>query len=220
MYYTKAYELRDHASERERLRITALYNQNVLGDLNKSSEALAEQIASYPRQAGPTRNILAILYAEQGKYPEAVQMVRQAIAETPYANIYFGNLANYQMAQQKFPEARATIEQAHAHKLDDFVISLALYGLDFLNNDEAWMAAQQKWLTDQPESATFGFAIAGDTAAYGGHLQHARELTQRGADAAVRGDSKEFAGIGMETAALREAAFGKLAEARKGADAG
>ena len=220
MYYTKAYELRDHASERERLRITATYYQNVVGDLTKSSEVLAEQIASYPRQAGPARNVLAITYAEQGKYPEATQMVRQAIAESPDTNIFFGNLANYLMGQQMFPEARATIEQAHAHKINDFVQTLALYGLDFLKNDAAGMAAQQKWLTDQPDAASFGFAIAGDTAAYGGHLRQARDLVPRGVDAAIRGDSKEFAGIGVEMAALREAAFGNLAEGHKDAEAG
>ena len=220
MYYTKAYDLRDHASERERLTIASTYYANVVGDLNKASDALAEQIASYPRQAGSARNGLAILYGEQGKYPEATQMVRQAIAESPNANIFFGNLANYLMGQQMLPEARATIEQAHAHKINDFVQTLALYGLDFLHNDAAGMATQQELLTNQPDAASFGFAIAGDTAAYGGHLQQARNLVQRGVDAAVRGDSKEFAGIGREMAALREAAFGNLAEGRRDAEAG
>jgi tetratricopeptide (TPR) repeat protein len=42
----------------------------------------------------------------------------------------------------------------------------------------------------------------------------------RGVDAAIGGDSKEFAGIGMEMAALREAAFGNLAEGHKDAEAG
>jgi tetratricopeptide (TPR) repeat protein len=220
LYYTKAYELRDHASERERLTIASTYYANVVGDLNKASNALEEQIASYPRQVGAARNGLAILYAEQGKYPEAVKVVKQAIAESPDANIFFGNLANYLVAQQMFPETRATIEQAQAHHLNDFVMTLAHYGLDFLNNDATGMAAQQKWLTDQPDAASFGFAIAGDTAAYGGHLRQARDMVQRGVDAAVRGDSKEFAGIGTEMAALREAAFGNLAEGRKDAEAG
>ena len=220
MYYTKAYELRDHASERERLRITALYYQNVVGDLTKASEAFAEQITSYPRQAGTARNTLAILYSGLGKYREAGEIVKRAIAEDTGTNIYFGNLANYQMGQQQLAEARATIERAQARKIDDFVMRLALYGLDFLNNDAAGMAAQQKWLTDQPDAADFGFAIAGDTAAYGGHLQQARDLVQRGVDAAIRGDSKEFAGIGTEMVALREAAYGNLAEGRKDAEAG
>jgi eukaryotic-like serine/threonine-protein kinase len=220
LYFTKAYELRDHASERERLRITATYHEFVVGDLNKTAEALTEQIASYPRQAGIARNALGILYSGLGKYPEATEMVKRAIAEEPGTNIYFGNLANYLMAQQKFAEARATIEQAHAHKINDFVQTLALYGLDFLSNDAAGMMAQQKLLTDQPDAPHYGFAIAADTAAYGGQLQQARELTQRAADAAVRGDSKEFAGIETETAALREAAFGNLAEGRKDAEAG
>jgi eukaryotic-like serine/threonine-protein kinase len=220
LYFTKAYELRDHASERERLRIIASYYQFVAGDLNKTAEALAEQIASYPRQAGASRNNLGTTYGAQGKYPEALEMVRQAIAKDPEASIYFTNMANYLMAQQKLTEARATIEQSQAHKIDDFIMRLALYGLDFLNNDAAGMAAQQKWLMDRPDSAYYGFAIAADTPAYSGQLQQARELTQRAADAAVRGDSKEFAGIETETAALREAAFGNLAEGRKDAEAG
>ena len=220
LYFTKAYELRDHASERERLEITASYTFFVLGDLNKAAKAYAELIASYPRQAGRTRNALGIVYSALGKYPETTQMVRQAIVDDPGTTIYSGNLANYLMAQQQLAEARATIEQAHAHKLDDFIQRLALYGLDFLNNDAAGMAAQQKWLTDRPDAAMYGFAVAGDTAAYGGHLQQARELTQRAADAAIRADSKEYAGIGWEMAAVREAAFGNLAEGRKDAAAG
>jgi hypothetical protein len=71
-----------------------------------------------------------------------------------------------------------------------------------------------------PDAASFGFAIAGDTAAYCGHLRQARDLVQRGVDAAIRGDSKEFAGIGTEMAALREAAYGNLAEGREVAEAG
>ena len=52
MYYTKAYELRDHASERERMLITADYYANLLGDLKKATGAYEELIASIPATAG------------------------------------------------------------------------------------------------------------------------------------------------------------------------
>jgi tetratricopeptide (TPR) repeat protein len=82
------------------------------------------------------------------------------------------------------------------------------------------MSEQQKWLTDRPEDALFGFSIASDTVAYSGRLQQARELTMHAADAATRADSKEYAGIHMELAAVREAAYGSAQQAHQDAAAG
>src|SRR6202044_1183261 len=133
---------------------------------------------------------------------------------------YFGNLANYLIAQQQLNESRDTIDQAHAHQADDFVLRLALYALNFLKLDEAAMNSQLQWLTSRPEAAGFGFAIASDTAAYSGRLQQARELTVRAADASTRADSKEYAGIDTEVAAIREAAYGNRGQALQDAAAG
>jgi tetratricopeptide (TPR) repeat protein len=48
-YYAKAYELRDHASEREKLAITADYYEGVTGEVEKAARAYQEWIESYPR---------------------------------------------------------------------------------------------------------------------------------------------------------------------------
>ena len=219
MYYAKAYELRDHASERERLQITADYYGNVLGDLPKAAEAYTQMMTNYPRN-DRVRNTLGTCYGELGRYQQAAEMVRAAMAQRPDINVYFGNLANFLMAQQLLNEARDTIEQAHAHQADDFVLRLALYGLGFLKGDEAAMNTQLRWLTNRPEAASFGLSIASDTAAYSGRLQQARELTIRAADASTRADSKEYAGIDMEVAAIREAAYGNRGQALQDAAAG
>jgi eukaryotic-like serine/threonine-protein kinase len=219
MYYAKAYELRDHASERERLQITGDYYGSVLGDLPKATEAYTRMMTSYPRN-DRVRNTLGTLYAEQGHYQEATEMVRAAMAQRPDINVYFGNLANNLMAQQRLNEARDTIDQAHAHQADDFVLRLALYGLDFLKSDEAGMNVQLQWLANRQEAASFGFSIASDTAAYSGRLHQARELTIRSADASVRADSKEYAGIAMEMGAIREVAYGDREQGLQDATAG
>jgi serine/threonine protein kinase/Tfp pilus assembly protein PilF len=219
MYYAKAYELRDHASERERLQITADYYGNVLGDLPKATEAYTQLMTNYPRYER-VLNVLGINYADQGQYERAAEMVRSAVAKSPDVNIYYGNLANYLMAQQRLNEARETIAQAQARKVDDFVERLALYGLDFLQADEPGMNVQMQWLTNRPEDAFFGFSIASDTAAYRGRLQQAREVTGRAADAATRADSKEYSGINTELAAIREAAYGNRAQGLQDAAAG
>ena len=48
-YFTKAFQLREHASEREKLAITADYYQNVTGELDKAAQTYQEGIESYPR---------------------------------------------------------------------------------------------------------------------------------------------------------------------------
>ena len=48
-YLTKAFELREHASERERLIITANYFQFVTGELDKAAQAYQQLIENYPR---------------------------------------------------------------------------------------------------------------------------------------------------------------------------
>jgi eukaryotic-like serine/threonine-protein kinase len=48
-YFTKAFELREHASERERLYITALYFQSATGELDKAAQAYQQLVENYPR---------------------------------------------------------------------------------------------------------------------------------------------------------------------------
>jgi eukaryotic-like serine/threonine-protein kinase len=51
-YFTKAFQLREHASEREKLEITAAYYKGVTGELDKAAQTYQEEIESYPRWAG------------------------------------------------------------------------------------------------------------------------------------------------------------------------
>jgi hypothetical protein len=66
-YYTKAFHLREHASEREKLRITGQYYQNVTGELDKAAEAYQERVESFPRESIAYAN-LGIVYSQRGQY--------------------------------------------------------------------------------------------------------------------------------------------------------
>ena len=48
-YMTKAFELREHASEREKQIIEGDYYFDVTGELEKAARLFEERIASYPR---------------------------------------------------------------------------------------------------------------------------------------------------------------------------
>ena len=64
-YFNKAFQLREHASEREKLTITADYYQNVTGELEKAAQTYQEEIESYSREVGGY-NSLGIVYAYRG----------------------------------------------------------------------------------------------------------------------------------------------------------
>jgi eukaryotic-like serine/threonine-protein kinase len=213
-YFTKAFQLREHASEWEKLTIEANYYQNVTGELDKATETYQKTIESYPQNFAGYGN-LGIAYAEQGQYEKAVDVTKQTVRLAPDRVGVYVNLANFTIALQRFDETRQAIHDAQARKQDNFIFHNALYALAFLSSDSAAMAEQQQWFEGKPDSANFGLALASDTEAYAGHLEKARELTQQAVDSAIRVDSKENGAIWQAIAAQREGAYGNAAEARR-----
>jgi eukaryotic-like serine/threonine-protein kinase len=215
-YSTKAFQLREHASEREKLEITAGYYRNVTGELDKAAQTYQEQIESYPREPAAYAN-LGSVYAAQGQYEKATEITRQGMRLRPDSAIWYGNLAYVALPLQRFDEARQIIHEAQARKFDDAPLHNNLYALAFLGADSTAMAEQQKWYADKPDYENWGLALASDTEAYAGHLGKARELTNRAVDSAIRADSKESGAIWQAIAAQREAAYGNATEARQSA---
>jgi serine/threonine protein kinase/tetratricopeptide (TPR) repeat protein len=218
-YFTKAFQLREHPSERERLDITSDYFQNVTGELDKAAQANQQLIEYYPRSR-LGYFALGDVYGAQGKYEKAVEVTRVAQQLAPERLGSYEALANYLLALQRLDEARETIREAQERKLDDFILHNALYGLAFLAADSSSMTQEQQWFADHPALENVGLSLDSESDAYAGHLGKAREQTSRAVDSAIRADSKESGAIWWENAALREAAFGNPGEAKQAAAEG
>ena len=216
-YYTKAFQLREHTSELEKLFISTTYYENVTGELDKAAQTYQEEIQSYPHI--PAYIGLGNVYSKQGEHEKAAEAYGENLRLTPDTAIVYGNLAFSLLASQRLDQARQVIEQAQTRKLDDFVLREARYGLAFIEGNSSAMAEQLQWFAGKPEENN-GLSLASDTEAYAGHLVQARELTKRAVDSAIRADSKETGAIWWENSALREAAFGNLAEAKQVAGKG
>src|SRR5439155_5693634 len=175
-YFTKAFQLRDHASEREKLSITAAYYSNVTGELEKAAQTYEEEIASYPRDYRAHLD-LGNVYTGEGQYEQASEAYRQSLRLAPDNVGPYEGLVNSLHVLQRFDKGRELIRQAQARKLDDYLLHSALYALDFLGADSPAMAGQQQWFAGQPEYENFGLSLASDTEAYAGHLHKGRELT-------------------------------------------
>jgi serine/threonine protein kinase/tetratricopeptide (TPR) repeat protein len=215
-YFSKAFQLREHAHGREKLAITANYYKDVTGELHKAAQTYQEEIESYPREPGPY-GFLGIVYSALGQYEKAAKVARQIIPRAPDQVYLYENLAVYAAALQRFDEARQIIHEAQARNMDDFGLHQTLYALAFLGADSAAMAEQQQWFAGKPEFENFGLALASDTEAYGGHLGKARELTKLAVASAIRADSKETGAIWQANAALQQAAYGDATQARQSA---
>jgi eukaryotic-like serine/threonine-protein kinase len=216
-YLTKAFELREHASERERFIIAGQYYFVVTGELDKAAQTYREFVENYPRLSAPIGN-LGLVYAAQGQYEKALESLEKAQHVAPGVNQY-GNLANTNLALQRFDAARQSLRDAEAHQMNSGAHHFAHYGLAFLGSDTVAMAEQQKWLAASPDLETYGLALASDTEASNGRVSKARELTTKAVDSAIRTDNKEIGATFGATVAVQQAAYGNTAEGRQSAAA-
>jgi serine/threonine protein kinase/tetratricopeptide (TPR) repeat protein len=213
-YYTKAFQLREHADEREKLAIAGEYYSSVTGELDKAAQTDQEWVESFPRDDRGYSS-LGIVYTLQGQYEKGAEVTRTVVRLAPDNLLVYEGLALYALALQRTDEARQHLHEAQARKVDDEFIHCLLYALAFIGSDPPAAAEQQRWFAGHPESEHFGLALASDTEAYGGHLAKARELTKRAVDSAIRADNKESGAIWQANAAIEQAAFGNAAEARQ-----
>ncbi|HEY1659825.1 MAG TPA: winged helix-turn-helix domain-containing protein [Candidatus Sulfotelmatobacter sp.] len=215
-YLTKAFQLREHATQRERLTITANYYEFVTGELDKSIQTFQQQMAEYPREP-IAYDDFSFAFAAKGQYEKAAEVARQGILDDPQYSGNYINLADYDLSLQRLEESRQVIHEAQAQKIEDYGIHVHLYRLAFLESDSAAMAKQQQWFVGKPEYEQFGLGLESDTEAYEGHLSKSRELTKLAVDSALRADQKENAVSYSASAALQEVAYGNISEARRSA---
>ena len=212
----KAYDLRAHVSEREKLRIAAFYHTYVTGNVGEAIAAYELWGQSYPRDALP-RAGLASLYGVLGQYDKGIAEAQAALRLDPDAALIYSDLAGDYLALGQPAQARQILDQS-TRKVDSTVLRLTKYQVAFLEGDAAGMAAQVAWAAHKPGEGVF-LSTESDTAAYYGHLRKARGTSERAAEASERSDMAENAAIWEGNAALREADFGNRETALRGAAA-
>jgi eukaryotic-like serine/threonine-protein kinase len=214
-YRTKAYELRDRASEAEKYWITATYHKGVTGNIPKAIEACDLWIQDYPRSEMPHVYLGAAILPVVGQYERAVEETSEGVRLRPDFTLAYAFRIRAYTALNRFDEAKAIYAQALERKLHTPYIDLEMYNLAFALNDAAGMAQHAAKLAAQPRLGHTMLSTEGDTAAYSGHLKDARELSRRAMDSAERGGEKDAPALYSGTSALREAWFGNTGEARR-----
>ena len=206
--------MRDRVTERERLRIASDYYAST-GELDKEAQTYELWIASYPRDSTPHLD-LGTNYSFMGQYDKAVARYKEALELEPGAAIGYQNLSGVYETLGRLDEAKASLDQAFARKLDGGFLRLSLYELAFLRRDNALMEQQVAWAAGKPGDEDPMLAAHSDTQAYYGRMAKARDFTRRAVGSGLRADSKETAAFWQIEAALREAEIGNISAAKQG----
>ncbi|HET7206889.1 MAG TPA: protein kinase [Terriglobales bacterium] len=174
-YRQKAFELRDRASEREKLYIMSHYYADS-GQLDKGITALELYKQTYPRDAIPYANLAAI-YIQLGQLENALENARQAIAVDPGIVNGYDNLAAAYAGLNRVEEAKATLNDALRHQLPTPAVHIQLASLAWSQGDEAAMEKELHLAEANPqgELTVLGFREA--VAAARGQIKRSRELT-------------------------------------------
>jgi eukaryotic-like serine/threonine-protein kinase len=214
-YRTKAYELRDRTSEAEKYWITATYHKGVTGNIPKAIEACNLWIQDYPRAEVPHLYLGTAVLPVVGQYERAVEESTEGIRLRPDFTLSYAFRMASTLALNRFDEAKATYAQAPEQKSHTPFIDFVMYNLAFAQNDTSGMAQEVAKLEVLPRWGHQMLSVEGDTAAYSGHLKHARELSRRAMDNAQRAGEKDAPALYSGTSGLREAWFGNTGEARQ-----
>jgi serine/threonine protein kinase/Tfp pilus assembly protein PilF len=206
----KAYELRDRASEREKLYIASSYFGGVTGEWDKQIETLEVWQRTFPRDWTPF-NLLANRYTQVGPFEKAITNGQDAVRLNPKAAGSYVNLAIGYMGLNRFDEARNFLQQALAQKLETTNLHARLYQIAFLKSDAAGMKEQLDWAAGKTDEYLAQNWQA-QAAAFSGQLENANHFADRAVDLAQgKSDLKEAAAQMLLQKANRNATLGNCA---------
>jgi tetratricopeptide (TPR) repeat protein len=130
----KAYELRDRASEREKLYIQAHYYDEVLIDPEKTLAVYAEWRQTYPRDTIPYDNG-ALVNSTIGRHEKALELASAAVQLDPKDAYAYANLAGAYLSLNRFDEAKSVAEQGMAQKLGGVNVRIVLTDIAYIRGD-------------------------------------------------------------------------------------
>jgi tetratricopeptide (TPR) repeat protein len=208
----KAFELRDRASEREKLYIASHYYADA-GQLDKGITALELYKQTYPRDFVPFNNVASI-YNQLGQFENALDNARQAVEIDPEGGTGYENLAQAYAGLNRLDEAKATLNAGLKHVPKSAMLHYMLAGVAANQNDPTTMEHELE-LTQAagPEGQFVALSCRISLAVYHGQLKRARELESKAEDMARQANLIEATASGRAQQALWDAVFGLRAQA-------
>ncbi len=208
----KAFELRDRASEREKLYIMSHYYADG-GQLDKGITALELYKQTYPRDATPYNN-LAIIYNQLGQFDNGLENAKRAVEIDPDMLNGYGQVASAYVGLNRIEEARSVIRTVLQRKgSDEFHVFLA--ALDWGQGQSADMEKELQTASGTPGGELTVLQFRRELAASRGQARQAREFAHQAEEALDRMHLEGRAAIEAQLAST-EALLGNRDESNGG----
>jgi DNA-binding winged helix-turn-helix (wHTH) protein/tetratricopeptide (TPR) repeat protein len=178
---TKAYQLRDRVSLRERYNIEDKYYNDITGELDKELVALTAWAQSYPDDY-QAHDRLAAIYLSLGQYDKAIPEALASNQNRPTLGGYCVLMKSY-IATNRLNEAKSSFQEARRNNLDGIPLRQQRFLVAFLEGDETGMKEQDAWATAQPVAEAMQLTLHSSIEARRGRFVKAREVMR---DAEVR----------------------------------
>ncbi len=205
----RAFELRDRASERERLAITGGYAR-ITNDLDQGLEAWEQLKQLEPAVSRPHTNSSSV-YRLLGEFEKSVDAARESVRVRPDAANGIGNLVASLERLNQFVEAKTAAQDAIGRGLDSWQMRGTLFRIGIATGDLQLANDQVKWADGKPEERQAIAAQIG-AAAVAGQLRESTKLRHRAVSLAERAGDNTTATHAAGTA-FDLAVTGRCAEA-------
>ncbi len=191
-YFRRAFELRAHATEPERLYIVGRYFDIVTVELEKGSETYKLWTELYPDEWRPY-NALANDANLLGRYDTVVDASKETVRLDPNQNFGYANLLAGLIALNRLDEARSICEQLLGRGQDDTFIHLDLFAIATLRHDARALSRENEWAQKHPDNIAMRYAQAQADAAMGKIEQSTKLFEEVAKLNAASGDSEAAA---------------------------
>ena len=205
-YRKKAFDLKDRASEHERLYITAHYYADS-GQIDKGIQAYELYKQTYPRDSIPINN-LAVTYNQLGQFDKALENALEAIRLDPTTGNQYLQAGWAYMALNRPDDAKAILNSALQRKTGGYFAHLNLAMLALAQHDEAALAREEASMKSSPEAEDALLHFETNIAASRGQLKRSDELRKQAEEADLRLNLKELAAQSLAGQAQLEATVG------------
>jgi predicted Zn-dependent protease len=213
-YQSRAYDLRDRVSEREKLLITSSYHWLVTGDSEKETETYQLWREEYPRDYLPPQFLGDNDWSYLGQYEQAAELLKQAWQLEPKQPNSPRSLAYCYLGLNRVQEARALLDRLVDEKYDTWSVHAARFTTAAMQGDKATLEAEGRWSAAQPTATNLADWIWAE-AVQRGRMREARKIAERQIDELHAAGYKEAASLSAAGFANAEALFGDYEQARK-----
>jgi serine/threonine protein kinase/tetratricopeptide (TPR) repeat protein len=184
-YQKQAFDLRNRASEKERLYIEGHY-YDAIGNIDKALQTWTTYQQTYPSDETPISNV-AVSYAQLGDQQKALNYSLDGIRVAPESQYGYLNAAFAYISLGRFDEAKALVQTALQKTNDAPLFHAESADLALVQGDTATFAKETQ-LGAGDQASLIGLALLPEAgrAAMHGHLHKAEELLSRIEDASRR----------------------------------